>query len=694
MRTCTIRRASTAFALALATWLTACSGGGNGSEGDGGAVTPTEQPVVFRTLTAWAGSIDRGGAGDIDGNGTAARLGHPTRLAAASDGSLWVYEGQKERIRRIDAQGNVRTVLDVRQLPRQTTVDGHISFAGVQAMVAGPSGEIFVAVTQVTSYLSGAKEDMRWVVLRIAPDAAPTTVALPGPGTGVSDSVSALALDQQGRLYIGDRRCTIWRSDGEVLTTAQPRGAVLVHASDPASPGRNCGQESPRHEITRLALDGNDRVLFSLGSGDVRRIESDGRITTLGRTSLGSFCATMAVDRAGRLLLTGGSTVLMQLDASGKEQPVAGSAERRGWFDGPSASASFANLCGVAIDREGRIVLTDSDNHTVRRIAADGMVSTVAGLAPQVGYRDGTGTEALFGGSVGVGLDVNGNLLVADPHNGLMRRVDAQQRVSTLAGVHGEFATYPPADGPVATTPLYFPHKALMAGDGSLWIAEGSTLRVLGADGMIRTVEVGGQQAPLAMTLDSRGDVVVMWGGSLSIVGAGGRRSLYQHLDRYSVKAPHAAPQRLELAIPDDLWKRLFNAFITVRGLCLLPDGTFAYTQGHAVLRRAADGTVTELAGSADQPGDTDGPATTARFNSPAGLACDAAGSIYVADTGNHTVRHIDARRTVRTVLGTAGRAGHRTDTLPGELDSPHSLVLVPGGLIVNTGMGIVRAGF
>ena len=83
-----------------------------------------------------------------------------------------------------------------------------------------------------------------------------------------------------------------------------------------------------------------------------------------------------------------------------------------------------------------------------------------------------------------------------------------------------------------------------------------------------------------------------------------------------------------------------------------------------------------------------------ARFNFPAGLACDATGGIYVADYENHTVRYIDAQRQVRTVLGTPGRAAHRTDTLPGELHSPRSLVLVPGGLVVATGLGLVRAGF
>jgi DNA-binding beta-propeller fold protein YncE len=118
------------------------------------------------------------------------------------------------------------------------------------------------------------------------------------------------------------------------------------------------------------------------------------------------------------------------------------------------------------------------------------------------------------------------------------------------------------------------------------------------------------------------------------------------------------------------------------------------FTQAYGVFHRAANGNVTLLTGSGSQAGSQDGPAGVARFYAPAGLACDASGGIYVADTGNHTVRYIDAQRNVRTVLGTPGVAGHRVDALPGELDSPRSLVLVPGGLVVGSRHGIVRAGF
>ena len=163
------------------------------------------------------------------------------------------------------------------------------------------------------------------------------------------------------------------------------------------------------------------------------------------------------------------------------------------------------------------------------------------------------------------------------------------------------------------------------------------------------------------------------------------------HLERYSARNPAAAPVRLDLQVPEALAWRLQDR--PMSGLCTLADGSLVYTQQHAVLRRAADGTVELLAGSPDRAGATEGMGTAARFQWPGGLACDAAGGIYVADGGNHAVRYIDAQRQVRTVLGTLGQAGHRVDALPGLLYGGNSYSQVPGGLVVSTGMGLVRAG-
>jgi DNA-binding beta-propeller fold protein YncE len=692
----------TVAALAISLMFAACSGDGEGGgqESTGGTTpaapaasapvaAPAEQPGVFRTLAPWAGSPDPGGAGYRDGNGSAARFDRPGAVAVASDGSLWVSETEAQRIRRIDDQGRVTTVLDAAALAPRTDAQGRavtLSHPGV--MVAAPSGGVFVLMRQNTTYADQGLVATRWAVLHIAPGAEPRVVTAPADATAWEWATS-LALDGKGRLWIGDRRCAIWRSDGEVLSTATgPRGASVVHLTDPQGRRDGC---SWLHGVTQLAIDGDDRVLFTLFR-EVRRLESDGRVTTLLQTSQGgsSGCNGMALDRSGRLLFGNGQAVV-QVDAAGREQVLAGAPEQRGWFDGPAASARFALLCGVAVDHQGRTVVVDQDNHAVRRIGLDGSVSTIAGLAPQEGYREGTGAEVLFRKFFSVGPGLGGGVVVADPLSGAVRGVDAQQRTSTLAGIPSDRPDFNPTDGPVATATFYRPTTALKTADGSLWIADGDRLRRLGPDGMVRTLATkqGGGQA-FAMTLDRSGDVVVAWGDVW--VGIWTPPQAFHHFERYSASAPQSAPVRLDTIVPDELSKPL--SYWLPRGLCFLADGTLVYTQGPVVLRRAADGTVALLAGSPTARGHRDGPGSEARFEQPSGLACDAHGGVYVADSNNHAVRYIDAQGTVRTVLGTPGRARHRVDALPGELHAPQSLALVPGGLVVATGMGLVKAGF
>jgi hypothetical protein len=316
----------------------------------------------------------------------------------AGDGTLRVLDANG--IRGIDGQSQVSTPFPSGALaPADTRVNGkNISYHSVAApMALGPSGEVFVAMVRATWDEQSVAQHR--VVLRIAANAAPVVVAIQEHEAtpGSIPWTSALALDRQGRLYIGDRECNISRTDGEVLGTATPRGLVLVHASDPANPGRPCANHPVDHGIRGLALDADGRVVFSVGSGDVRRIEADGRITTIAHLNLDDdLGGALALDHDGRLLATNGP-VLLRVSADGQAQVMAGSANQRGWFDGAAAAARFSKLSAVAVDREGRIVLTDLDKHTVRRIAADGTVSTVAGLAEQSGYRDGTGAQAVFG---------------------------------------------------------------------------------------------------------------------------------------------------------------------------------------------------------------------------------------------------------------------------------------------------------
>jgi hypothetical protein len=662
----------------LAGGLAACSDGG--SPDDGGTQVPAEQPGVLRSIAAWAGPSDAGGPGYRNGTGGEARFMGPSHVAVANDGSLYVAEPGL-RVRRIDATGQVTTLLEVGVEGVSMDVDGRrllLGFPG--AMVAAPAGGVFLAMERARMTPIGwLLAEGSWAVLHVAPGMSPRLVALAPPAQAAPPNASALGIDRQGRLYVATE-CAIWRTGAEEPGSANPRVVQKLYDNDAAGPGAGCISFS-QNGITRLAVDANDRVLFTLRRGDVKRLEADMRTSTLGTTSATGRCGSMAVAPSGGLVLTGDSPALLRLDDAGRESTVAGVQEQPGSTDGNAQAARFRSLCGVAIDQQGRIVVADSGNHSIRRIELDGSVVTVAGRALQVGFADGVGTDAYFSGNFKIGPGGGANILLADADNAALREVDAAQRVRTLAGGPGT-GTYPPTsspDGPVVSPYFGFLSQAYRAPDGSAWMIDSNTLRRWGPDGILRTVSNFAPMSYPVLGHDRNGDVIVTQMTSFS-------NQYTNHLERYSIRNPQAAPERLPLV------ER--TGASTIGGLCALPDGTFVFTQAYGVFHRAANGNVTLLTGSGSQAGSQDGPAGVARFYAPAGLACDASGGIYVADTGNHTVRYIDAQRNVRTVLGTPGVAGHRVDALPGELDSPRSLVLVPGGLVVGSRHGIVRAGF
>jgi hypothetical protein len=93
-----------------------------------------------------------------------------------------------------------------------------------------------------------------------------------------------------------------------------------------------------------------------------------------------------------------------------------------GSADGAGHAAWFCHPCGLVADNSGNIYVTDSDNHTIRRITPDGTVTTLAGFPEQFGNSDGTGNAARFWHPVSIALDGNGNILVADLDNAAIRK--------------------------------------------------------------------------------------------------------------------------------------------------------------------------------------------------------------------------------------------------------------------------------
>ena len=184
---------------------------------------------------------------------------------------------------------------------------------------------------------------------------------------------------------------------------------------------------------------------------------------------------------------------------------LAGLAGTSGSTEGTGSTARFNRPSGLAVDGSGNIYVADRDNHTLRKVTAAGVVSTLAGLASTPGFADGAGSLARFNHPSGVAVDGSGTLYVADTDNHTLRKVTAAGVVSTLAGLAGSFGS---ADGAGSAARFYSPYSAAVDGSSNVYVADGfnHTVRKVTAAAVVSTVaglagSFGAVPGPLPATL-------------------------------------------------------------------------------------------------------------------------------------------------------------------------------------------------
>jgi sugar lactone lactonase YvrE len=159
----------------------------------------------------------------------------------------------------------------------------------------------------------------------------------------------------------------------------------------------------------------------------------------------------------------------------------------QGSADGTGVAARFANPWGVAADTAGNWYVADTDNHTIRKIATGGGVSTLAGLAGVSGSADGTNSSARFYQPQGVAVDSAGNVYVADTGNYTIRKITSAGAVTTLAGSAGSSGTN---DASGTSARFYEPEGIAVNSAGTLvYVADtwNHTIRQITSAGMVTT---------------------------------------------------------------------------------------------------------------------------------------------------------------------------------------------------------------
>ncbi len=307
---------------------------------------------------------------------------------------------------------------------------------------------------------------------------------------------------------------------------------------------------------------------------------------------------------------------------------VAGSGTA-GRADGPAATAQFNQPYGVALDAQGNAYVADRLNHVIRKITAAGVVTTFAGNGT-AGYGDDpVGLLAGFDMPHSVLLTPAGNLLVADTGNDCIRQISPAGAVTTFAGSF----TGGYVDGPAATARFSGPIGIVQDAAGNVYVADADNFR-------IRRIDPAGMVSTIA--------------------GSGVRG----HLDGPAATARFFEPQGITLDAAGNLY--------------------IADRAGNRIRKLTPAGVVSTYAGGATG-GYLDGPAATARFNAPIGVAVDAgSGDVYVSDRDNQRLRRIEAATSlVSTVAGT-GAVGNTDGPAPtARFASPRGLALHRGSLYV-----------
>ena len=331
---------------------------------------------------------------------------------------------------------------------------------------------------------------------------------------------------------------------------------------------------------------------------------------------------------------------------------LAGNLGGAGHLDGIGAAARFFNPQNVAVDGAGNVYVPDVFYNTIRKITSAGVVSTLAGTAGVSGSADGVGAAARFNQPTGVSIDNGGNLYVADAGNGTIRKITPSGVVTTLVGTAGVYGS---ADGVGTVARFSCLNGIAIDGAGNLYVAEACnrTIRKITPAGSVSTLAgPAGFYGPQSIAADSAGNVYVADSPLCTCEKTGTIRKITA--DGGVTTIASTAPNTGNA----DGASKLAN-FSGYQGLAVDKDGNLYAPDSDTIRKMTPDGVVSTLAGSRNAAGSADGIGASARFLYPQGLATDAAGYVYIADTYNNTIRKMTPDGAVTTLAGQAVLKGY-----------------------------------
>jgi streptogramin lyase len=563
-------------------------------------VTPMGTNWVVSTIAGQAGNF-----GTSDGFGDTARFNNPSGVAVDANGViLYVSDTSNNTIRKLTRMG---TGWMVSTIAGNAGAGGATDGWGLNAMFFKPkgivtdkNGNLFVADYGENTIRKLTPSGGQWMVSTII-----------GVARYVGEGPSGIALDAEGNLYIADnsdntiRRATPTATNWVVSTIAGKAGAYG-------------------------SIDGtNDAARFGLGF-----------YYNVGPTGV-------AVDASGNVYVADAfNNTIRRITPSGTNwvvSTIAGQTIYAGNADGTNYDARFNRPWGVAADLNGNVYVTDTGNQTIRMLTQTGTnwaVSTIAGKAGSSGRVDGTNSAARFDGAAGVAVDTNGTVFVADGANQTIRKLTQMGTnwvVTTIAGLAGRDGR---ADGTNNLARFFNPAGVAMDAGGNVFVADTGNESIrkvtpVGTDWVVTTV--GGTnrnvrfEFPLGVAADREGNIYVGGPHTLSRIAPSGAGWVVNTIGNPS------APGSVDGTNNGALFTRPSGLGLDQAGNIYVADPL--NNNIRKITRVGTDWVVSTIGGLAGSPGGLDGTNSAARFSSPGSIAVDKDGKVYVADSGNNTIR-------------------------------------------------------
>ena len=549
-----------------------------------------------------------------------------------------------------EAPAKVVTVNDCARANSGTRMNSHASFRGVVFSLVMVRSRAVLAVA-LLCFASSAFAQYSFTHF---------AGSIGGAGYDDGDGAAArfkfpvgLAVDRAGSIYVAD-------SGNHTIRKISPQGAVSTFAGVPDQWGTNDGRlfaaagnpvVAHFNNPDAVAVDGDGNVYVADTVNQAVRKISNGVVTTF--AGFGSP-EGVAVDAVGNVYVAETSAnTIRKIARSGQITTLAGLAGSAGSSDGTGSAARFNHPAGIAVDAAGNVIVADAANDAIRKITAGGVVTTIAGLAGSPGSTDGVGSAARFKFPAAVAVDGAGVIYVADQFNGTIREITPGGAVSTLAGNPEEvddIDIFVSADGTGSAARFIGPSGIAVDGAGNIYVADtiSHTIRHVTAAGVVTTFAGSPAQAGLG---DGAGrDARFHWPYDVAVDDAG---NLYvADQDNHAVR--RITPAGMVSTVAGRESGLNYPSGIAVDGAGTI----YVANTGDHTIRKISGGVVSTLAGLAGVPGSSDGTGSAARFDTPFGIAVDSAGNVFVADSNNDTIRKITPAGVVTTVAGLARSAG------------------------------------